>query len=204
MVTGFLTQIQNKYKDQLDEKGEKYINFSIEGANKMKAIINDLMLYSRAGKFDKDLEVVELNKVMSDIQSLLRRRLTDLNATLNVDEMPAIKGYYGPIRQVFQNLISNSLKYSKKDVLPMVKVGYQEKDKEWVFFVQDNGIGIEEEYYDKIFVIFKRLHRYNEIAGTGMGLTVCKKIIENLGGKIWLESKYEKGSTFYFSIPKFG
>lgn len=203
MVTGFLTQIQNKYKDQLDEKGEKYINFSIEGANKMKAIINDLMLYSRAGKFDKDLEVVELDKVMGDIQSLLRRKLNDLNATLDIEKMPVIKGYYGPIRQVFQNLISNSLKYSRNEVPPQIKVGYLEKKDEWEFFVQDNGIGIEEEYYDKIFVIFKRLHRYNEVAGTGMGLTVCKKIIENLGGKIWLESKYGEGSTFYFSIPKF-
>ncbi|MEO8885148.1 MAG: PAS domain S-box protein [Mucilaginibacter sp.] len=202
MVTSFLTQIERKYADIIDDKGRQYINFAVDGAKRMRQIILDLLEFSRVGRAADDLEEVNFNRVVTDIMALYRKRIAEKKATIIFNKLPVIRTLAVPIRQVFQNLISNGLKYQYKDTPPHIEISCGEDDHFWQFCVKDNGIGIEAEYFDKIFIIFQRLHNKDEYSGTGMGLAVTKKIIENLGGKIWVESKEGEGSAFYFTILK--
>jgi signal transduction histidine kinase len=137
-----------------------------------------------------------------DIQSLYRKQISEKNAIFCVDQLPVVKSYNAPIRQVFQNIISNALKYSRKDHPGKIHISAREADGFWEFSVADNGIGIAKEYFDKIFIIFQRLNSQDAYEGTGMGLAVTKKIIENLGGKIWLDSVEGQGTNFHFTVPK--
>ncbi|MEO8764220.1 MAG: PAS domain S-box protein [Ginsengibacter sp.] len=202
MVASFLTQLEKKYGDVIDDAGKKYIAFAVDGAKRMRQIILDLLEYSRVGRMEDKLEPVVLNDITEEIQVLFRKQINEKKAHIEVGKLPVIRAYKAPLRQVFQNLISNALKYTRMNVPPDIRVTARKLINHWQFSVADNGIGIDEAYFDKIFIIFQRLHGRNEFPGTGMGLAVTKKIIENLGGKIWLESKEGKGSTFYFTIPK--
>ncbi|WP_264520562.1 PAS domain S-box protein [Flavobacterium sp. N1994] len=202
MVTSFLTQIENKYQDVLDEKGKKYIFFAVDGAKRMRQIILDLLDFSRIGKHEDKLEEVNLNSVLDEIRLLYRSQIEEKNATMEYGKLPKIQTFASPIKQVFQNLIGNALKYSKPNEKPIITISSDEHTNYWQFKITDNGIGINEEYFDKIFVIFQRLHTTDQYAGTGIGLAISKKIIDNLKGQIWLESKEGQGSTFYFTIPK--
>jgi len=201
MVTGFLTQLEKKYQDVIDEKGKQYIYFAVDGAKRMRQIILDLLEYSRAGKTVAGLERVNLNKLMDEMRGLYRKQL-DAGAQLLSDELPVIFSYKTSVWQILQNLIGNALKYHKKDVMPVVKVTCSETNTHWHFCVEDNGIGIESEYFTKIFIIFQRLHRKGEYSGTGIGLAIAKKLVENLGGKIWVDSVKNEGTKFYFTILK--
>nr|WP_314898145.1 PAS domain S-box protein [uncultured Flavobacterium sp.] len=202
MVTGFLTLLEKKYGDVIDEKGKKYIHFAVDGAKRMRQIILDLLEFSRAGTLEDDQEELDLNELVKEIQLLFRKRIEKKKVIIKFDKLPVIQGHSAPLRQVFQNLISNALKYSKEGSYCEVNITVKEFENHWQFAVIDNGIGIAEEYFDKIFVIFQRLHNKDEYSGTGIGLAVTKKVVENLGGKIWLESTEGKGSTFYFTIKK--
>jgi len=202
MVTSFLTQLDKKYGTVLDEKGKKYIEFAVDGAKRMRQIILDLLEYSRAGRTMDSMENIDLNELIQEIQTLNMKKIEERKAVIIFDELPQIYGHSSPLRQVFQNLISNALKYSKDDIPAKINIIAEELKQHWQFAVTDNGIGIEQEYFDKIFIIFQRLHNKDEYSGTGMGLAITKKIIENLGGKIWLSSEEGKGSTFYFTIMK--
>ncbi|WP_333600842.1 PAS domain S-box protein [Flavobacterium sp.] len=202
MVTSFLTQIEKRYEPVLDEKGKKYIFFAVDGARRMRQIILDLLEFSRIGKSETKLEEVDVNSIIEEIRLLYRKQIEDKNAQINYTELPKIKTHAAPIKQVFQNLISNALKYSKPDQSPIITISFSENATSWKFEIKDNGIGISQEYFDKIFIIFQRLHSKEEYSGTGMGLTITKKIIENLRGQIWLESEEGYGTTFYFTIPK--
>jgi len=202
MVTSFLTQIEQKYGDLIDEKGRKYIHFAVDGAKRMRQIILDLLEFSRVGRAGDTPEEVDLNKLVNDILPLYRKQIEERKAIITLAALPILQTYKVPIRQVFQNLLSNALKYVKSGVYPEISIGCKEEPAHYEFWVKDNGIGIDPEYFDKIFIIFQRLHNKDEYSGTGMGLAVTKKIIENLGGKIWLSSEEEKGSTFYFTIKK--
>ncbi|TRX03970.1 PAS domain S-box protein [Flavobacterium gawalongense] len=202
MVTGFLTLLEKKYGDVIDEKGKKYIHFAVDGAKRMRQIILDLLEFSRAGTLEDDQEELDLNELVKEIQLLFRKRIEKKKVIIKFDKLPVIQGHSAPLRQVFQNLISNALKYSKEGSYCEVNITVKEFENHWQFAVIDNGIGIAEEYFDKIFIIFQRLHNKDEYSGTGIGLAVTKKVIENLGGKIWLESTEGKGSTFYFTIKK--
>lgn len=204
MVTSFLTLLEKKYGDVIDEKGKNYIHFAVDGAKRMRQIILDLLEFSRVGTLEDDQEEVDLNELVKEIQLLFRKRIEKKKVIIKVDTLPVIQGYKAPLRQVFQNLISNALKYSKAGSCCEVNIRVKEFENHWQFAVIDNGIGIAEEYFDKIFVIFQRLHNKDEYSGTGIGLAVTKKVVENLGGKIWLESTEGKGSTFYFTIKKTG
>ncbi len=202
MVTSFLSQLEKKYSDQLDEKAHTYIEFAVDGASRMRQIILDLLEFSRVGKNNDELEHVDTSEVVEQANVLLRKVIEEKKATISYKKLPTILAYRSPIVQVFQNLISNGLKYAKADVAPVIEISAKDLKHEWQFTIKDNGIGIKKEYYDKIFVIFQRLHNKTEYSGTGMGLAIVKKIIENFGGKIWLESEEGKGSTFYFTLPK--
>ncbi len=202
MVTSFLTQIEKKYGTILDAKGRQYIHFAVDGARRMRQIILDLLEFSRVGRVDDTYEEVDLKNILDDILALYRKQITEQKAVFMIGDLPVIQTLKVPLRQVFQNLISNSLKYQIKGVSPLINISCTEHKKYWLFRISDNGIGIAPEYFDKIFIIFQRLHNRDEYSGTGMGLAVTKKIIENLGGKIYLESQEGKGTTFYFTLLK--
>ncbi len=202
MITGFLSQIEKKYENVLDEKGKKYIFFAVDGAKRMRQIILDLLEFSRIGKEENKLEEVNLNEVLDEIVLLYRKKIEEKKAKINYGNLPKLKNYSAPIKHIFQNLISNSLKYSKSDLEPIITITSEETLLAWKFAIRDNGIGINSEYFEKIFIIFQRLHNKDEYSGTGMGLAITKKIVENLGGQIWLESEEGIGTTFYFTIPK--
>ncbi|MBV8390748.1 MAG: PAS domain S-box protein [Mucilaginibacter sp.] len=201
MVTGFLTQLEKKYENTIDEKGKQYIYYAVDGAKRMRQIILDLLEYSRAGKVVAGMERINLNKLMDEMRVLYRKQIDDGAQILN-EELPLVICYKTSLWQLLQNLIGNALKYHKKGVAPIVQVSCIETKTHWQFCVEDNGIGIDPEYFTKIFIIFQRLHRKTEFSGTGIGLAIAKKLAENLGGKIWVESVKDQGSKFYFTILK--
>src|SRR5690606_31018429 len=158
--------------------------------------------FSRVGTHEEEKVLVDTSEIVEETKVLLRKLIEEKNATITYKELPTILAYRSPMVQVFQNLISNSLKYAKTEEAPIIEISAKELKHEWQFTIKDNGIGISKAYYDKIFVIFQRLHNQKEYSGTGMGLAIVKKIVESFGGKIWLESEEGKGSTFYFTLPK--
>ncbi|MEO6852284.1 MAG: ATP-binding protein, partial [Mucilaginibacter sp.] len=151
---------------------------------------------------DSELEVVDFNKLINEVLALNRRNMDELQAVVQFENLPTGTTYKTPVRQVFQNLIENGLKYNDPGRTPVINISCEVTDTFYEFSIKDNGIGIAPEYFDKIFIIFQRLHNKDEYSGTGMGLAVTKKVIENLGGKIWLESELGTGTTFHFTILK--
>ena len=199
MITSFLTQLESKYSNVLDEKGRRYISFAVDGAKRMRTIILDLLYYYQIGKTDEDLEEVDLRELLNGVVSLFKH---ENRAQIRYSDLPSVRSHRSQLRQVFQNLIGNAIKYKKADSTLILDISFKDLDDRYQFAVQDNGIGIAEEYFEKIFLIFQRLHSSTEYRGAGMGLSITKKIIENLGGKIWLESKEGEGTTFYFTLAK--
>jgi signal transduction histidine kinase len=202
MINNFLTQLEKKYADQLDDKAKQYIHFAVDGAKRMRAIILDILEFSRIGKYEEAPQQVNMNQVLDEVCTLLNSVIIEKQATIQYPNLPILITHQLPVQQIFMNLISNSLKYCKEEVIPIITIAAEEKQDFWEFSVSDNGIGIEKEYYDRIFEIFQRLHSKGEYSGTGVGLAIVKKTIENLGGKVWLESKIDIGTTFYFTLPK--
>ena len=200
MVASFMQLLSNRYKGKLDAEADEFIEYAVEGANKLQNMINDLLEYSRLGKRGKPFKP-------TDCESILEQTLVNLNvsieangATITHDALPTVCADESLLLQLFQNLISNALKFRGKD-LPAIHISAKSKENEYVFSVHDNGIGIDPQYKDRIFIIFQRLHG-REYQGTGIGLAVCKRIVERHGGRIWVESESGKGSTFFFTIPK--
>ncbi|EON75822.1 hypothetical protein ADIS_3713 [Lunatimonas lonarensis] len=202
MITGFLGQIVRKYDHVLDEKGKQYIGFAVDGATRMRRIILDLLEYSRVGREEEQVESVDLTEIVNETKLLFRKTLDETGAEVTYENLSTIVGRWVPMRQVFQNLISNALKYRSPERTPKIHVRGEEQLENYVISIQDNGIGIDQTYFDKIFIIFQRLHSEPSVPGTGMGLAITKKIIENYGGTIWLESIPNEGSTFYFTVKK--
>lgn len=202
MVSSFMDLLQRKYESQLDSKAQQYIHFAIDGAKRMKKIILDLLDYSRAGRFSGNLEEVNLEELVTEYKYLRTKLLAEKQVKLVYGELPVIRGYKVPLVQVLHALLDNAIKYSRTDQLPEISILVEEKKKEWIVGIRDNGIGIDPQYFDKIFVIFQRLHNRDQYEGTGIGLAIVKKQVENWGGRIWVESEPGKGSTFYFTINK--
>ncbi|MGZ3820949.1 MAG: PAS domain S-box protein, partial [Mucilaginibacter sp.] len=202
MVTSFLTQLEKKYNPVLDDKGRQYIHFAVDGAKRMRQIILDLLEFSRIGRSNEDQENINLDQLIKEILALYRKQIEETHAKIVFAKLPDIQNYKTPVRQVFQNLISNSLKYQIQGKAPVITIDHLQTSTHWQFSITDNGIGIDPEYFDKIFIIFQRLHDKEEYSGSGMGLAIARKIVENLGGKVWVESSAGKGSTFYFTILK--
>lgn len=202
MITSFLDRLEVKYTDLLDEKGKQYIHFATDGAKRMRQLILDLLQFSRIGRTDAVLEEIAVADLVKDVLKLYTKRIEELNGKIIIGRLPILQTYQTPLMQVFQNLISNSLKYCKEGVPPVIEISCKEHRFEYQFSVKDNGIGIDSEFFERIFVVFQRLHNKDEYSGTGMGLAITKKIIENFGGRIWVESEEGKGATFFFTIPK--
>ncbi len=202
MITSFLAQIERKYEDLLDEKGKQYIHFATDGAKRMRQIIQDLLEYSRVGRVDMKREKVDINEIIKSVTILQRKVIEEKNAEVKWDSLPIVKANKGAMQQLFQNLIQNALNYQKEEVKPKIKVWAEEEEKQWRLFVKDNGIGIDPKYSNQIFTIFHRLHGRDEYSGTGVGLAICKKIVEDHGGIIGVDSELGKGSTFFFTIEK--
>jgi PAS domain S-box-containing protein len=200
MVSSYVQLLQRRYKGKLDQDADDFINYAVDGAARMRTMIDDLLQFSRVESRSKPFKRIEIEKILDNALNNLQINLAESEGTITRDRLPEIMGDEGQLTQVFQNLISNALKF-RGEREPRIHISAQKRGKEWVFSVQDNGIGIEPQYFDRIFIIFKRLHNRQEYKGSGIGLAVCKKIVERHGGKIWLESEYDKGSTFYFSIP---
>ncbi|MEX1190473.1 MAG: PAS domain S-box protein [Brumimicrobium sp.] len=202
MVTSFLSRLETRYDDVLDEKGKQFIHFAVDGAKRMRKIILDLLAISRIGNEEEEKQEVDLNKLVEEICILQENIIAEKKAKVSFENLPVVVTYKSSLIQVLQNLISNGLKYSRNDKTPEIHITCEEEADKWLFAIKDNGIGLSEEYYSKIFEIFQRLHAKNEYEGTGIGLAIVKKIIENLGGEIWVDSKVDKGSTFYFTLKK--
>ncbi|MEX2565899.1 MAG: PAS domain S-box protein [Cyclobacteriaceae bacterium] len=202
MVSSFLTQLNSRYGNVIDDKGKKYIYYAVDGANRMRQIILDLLEFSRVGKLKEFPETIDLNKIVEEVKLLFHKEMKEKKATLEIESLPEIKGFKTPISQVFQNLIANSLKYGKDNVPVKLKIKAMALEKYWQVSVSDNGIGIDSSSFERIFIIFQRLHTKEAYPGTGMGLAITKKIIERHGGKIWVTSEFNEGSTFHFTIPK--
>ncbi len=202
MISSFLTLLEKKYNDTLDADGKKYIHFAVDGAKRMRQIILDLLDFSRVGRSDEVLEELDLNMIMTNINVVFQQEIENKNAIINSQNLPKINSYKILIQQLFQNLIGNALKYQKEGKVPVININYENLKTHHKFIIEDNGIGIKEDYFDKIFVIFQRLHGKNKFNGTGIGLALAKKIIENLEGEIWVESELDVGSKFFFTIKK--
>lgn len=201
MVTRFLSEIERKYNDQLDDKGREYIHFAVDGAQRMRVLILDLLEYSKAGKFNQKPEAIDMNSLLSEIAHFKDLGLENSNVTLSWKNLPIIHSLKTPLLLVFQNLIGNAIKYQKSKEV-QIEITCRELDTFWEFCVSDNGIGINPLFFDKIFVIFQRLHPRTAYSGTGLGLAISKKIIEAQGGRIWVTSEENKGSQFYFTVRK--
>ncbi|SNR97836.1 PAS domain S-box-containing protein [Belliella buryatensis] len=202
MVSSFMRLLEKKYDQILDEKAKQYIHFAIDGANRMKQIILDLLEFSRVGRDNGNMEYIPVKSIIEKVLGLQSKRILELNAMFEIGDLPMIKSFETPIRQIFQNLIENSLKYTRKGVKPSIKIKAEELPNYWKFSVEDNGLGIQQEYFDKIFILFQRLHTKDEFSGTGIGLAIVKKNVDLLGGEIWVESEVDKGTTFFFTIKK--
>ncbi len=202
MVTSFLTQLENKYKHLLDDKGKQYIHFATDGASRMRRLILDLLEYSRVGRNPSTKGEIDTNDLLFEAVRLNKAAIEESKAFIDWENLPVINGSYTTLLQVFQNLIGNALKYQVQGTPPTINIIGEETATHWKFAVTDNGIGIENKYFEKIFIVFQRLHNKDEFSGTGIGLAICKKIVEHHRGQIWVESQYGKGSTFCFTIAK--
>jgi light-regulated signal transduction histidine kinase (bacteriophytochrome) len=200
MVTLYSQLLEKRYKDRLDDDADDFIEYIVENAKRMKYLIDDLLEYSRITSQAKEFENIDMDKVLESILSNLSIIIVENNVDVTHDHLPKIFADKNQIMQVFQNLLTNAIKFRGKEP-PKIDISAQKKEKEWIFSVQDNGIGINPKHQKQIFEVFKRLHTREEYPGTGIGLSIAQKIIERHGGRIWAESDLGKGSTFYFTIP---
>lgn len=202
MVSSFLKLLEQKYEGKLDDTGLKYIHFAVDGADRMKQLIMDLLEYSRTGTNREIAADTNMNEVVAEVLNVLESATSEQAAVIETGNLPILANTSKiQMFQLIQNLLSNAIKYRSE--LPLkIKIDALEESSRWVFSISDNGIGIDARFSDKIFVIFQRLHNKNEYSGTGIGLSICKKIVEKHGGEIWVESAVGVGSTFFFSIPK--
>jgi light-regulated signal transduction histidine kinase (bacteriophytochrome) len=201
VVRSFLQLLKKRCDDKLDEESNQYIDYAVDGAERMKQLITDLLDYARLGIVPEKYEIIDTNLLLQRTAELLRESISASGTQLTVKNLPAVVGVKTQLGQVFQNLISNAIKYRRQEQ-PHIIIDGMEESANWKFSVSDNGIGIDPMFFDKIFVIFQRLNKETDSQGTGIGLAICKKIVEGHGGRIWVESLQGSGSTFYFTIQK--
>ena len=200
MVASYVQLIERRYKDKLDDNAREFIQFAVEGVTRMRRLIEDLLAYSRVGTRGRAPVSVDVAAIVSTAEKNLQQAITESGAEITRDELPQILADEGQLVQVFQNLIGNAIKFRREDP-PRLHLGARRQGGEWIFSVRDNGIGIEPEYFERIFVIFQRLNPREIYPGTGIGLAITKKIVERHGGRIWVESTPGVGSTVSFSLP---
>lgn len=200
-VSSYIQLLEQRYKGQLDADANEFIEFAVNGIKRMDRLIIDILKYSRVGTEDKEHLLVDFTKIIDIVIATSQENIVASKATVTAGKLPALKVNELQMVQLFQNLINNALKF-RGEQPPRVDISAEEKKDEWLFAVKDNGIGIDSKYSKKIFAVFQRLHSMSEYEGTGIGLAICKKIVEQHNGKIWVESEPGKGATFYFTIKK--
>jgi PAS domain S-box-containing protein len=199
-IAGYAQLLEKRCHNQLDAQGNKFLRNIVNSCGRMQALIDDLLEYSRVGRSDKPFDVIDCNLVFEDACANLQLAIRQHQASVTRDDLPRVRGDSFQLLQLFQNLIGNAIKYRSSEA-PMVRVSASRQGDSWVFSVQDNGIGIAEEYHPRIFQLFQRLHSEKQYSGTGIGLAICQRIVDRHGGRLWVESEPNRGSTFYFSIP---
>jgi PAS domain S-box-containing protein len=199
MIGSYIQLLAKRYEGQLDEKAKEYIAYVVEGADRMQRLVKDLLTYSHAGSRGNQMEAKDSHIILGEAIENLAILIEESKAIITVGVLPIVRADASQLVQVFQNLLANAIKFRGEDI-PRIHVSVKEEKHEWVFSVRDNGIGIDRQYAERIFVIFQRLHTREEYPGTGIGLAVCKRIVERHGGRIWFESEIGKGSTFFFTI----
>jgi len=202
MVSSYTQLLMRRYGDKLDGDAKEFTAFIVDGATRMKQLIEDLLAYSRVGTRDKNFKPVGAESPLERALANLRAAIQDSGATVTRDKLPTVRCDEVQLAQLFQNLIGNALKFRKPDAAPAVHVGAADHGEEWEFTVRDNGIGIEPQYFERIFMVFQRLHNKGEYPGTGIGLAIVKKVVERHGGRIWVQSQLGAGTTFHFTMPK--
>ncbi len=200
MVSSYVQLLGRRYSGQLDERADKYIYFAVDGATRMQRLISDLLAYSRVGTRGGGLSATDTSAAVEEALSNLEVALEESRASIEYPGLPQVTADSSQLVQLFQNLIGNALKF-KGDARPRVEIGAEREGAHWRFSVRDNGVGFDQKYADRVFGVFKRLHRNRDIPGTGIGLAVCQRIIDRHGGRIWAESELGKGATFYFTLP---
>ncbi len=200
MVTVYTQLLAERYHGKLDENADKFIGYATEGAQRMQVLIHDLLAFSRIGRNSATSGSVDCNAVVAEVLLGLDPAIQESSATVTHAELPAVWADRTQVSQIFQNLIGNAIKFRGKEP-PVISLHAEKADQRWLFSVRDNGIGIAPEYAQNIFVVFQRLHARSEYPGNGIGLAICKKIVERYGGRIWMESQTGSGSTFKFTLP---
>jgi light-regulated signal transduction histidine kinase (bacteriophytochrome) len=201
MVSSYLQLLSRRYQGKLDSDADEFIDFAVDGARRMQRLIEDLLAFSRIGTRGKPFEQVNANLALDKALANLTMTIEETSSKIMRSELPTLNADETQLVQLFQNLIVNGIKFHKTDETPKVEISAVQEGNEWKFAVQDNGIGIDLQFAERIFVIFQRLHPRTEYPGTGIGLAICKKIVERHGGRIWVESKPDAGATFYFTFP---
>jgi signal transduction histidine kinase len=202
MVGSYTQLLARRYQGRLDKDADEFIHYAVDGAHRMQTLINDLLAYARVDSRGRPFKTTDCAAVLNTVLTNLKVAITEAKATITHDSLPKIVADETQLIQLFQNLIGNALKFRRKDSPPHIHIGVADKDGLWEFSVRDTGIGIAPEHFDRIFQIFQRLHTREHYAGTGIGLAVCKKIVERHGGRIWVESQPGHGATFRFTLPR--
>ncbi|UTB32348.1 MAG: ATP-binding protein [Methanobacterium sp. ERen5] len=200
MVTSFTQLLAMKYKNKLDSDADDYIDFIVEGSHRMKDLIDDLLVYSRLNTVKTEYQFSDLDQLLDKVLLGMKNTIVEKHVQIIHDKLPTVRCDSSQLGQVFQNLISNSIKFH--ETTPKIHISAEETDEEWILGVSDEGIGIGPEHQKQIFDVFKRLHTRKKYPGTGIGLSICKRVVERHNGKIWVESELGKGSSFYFTLPK--
>jgi len=198
-IASFTQLLAKRYGDKLDDKAREFIGFAVDGSKRMQTLINDLLSFSRVGTQGKALAPVRCDAILDTVLRSVKRAIEESGAVITREPLPAVLADELQLGQLLQNLVGNAMKF-RGDKAPRIHIGAERNGEGWKIWVRDNGIGIAPEHYDRIFVIFQRLHTKTQYAGTGIGLAVCKKIAERHGGRIWVEPAPGGGSTFYFTI----
>ena len=200
MVSSYVQLLERRYKGKLDRDADDFINFAVDGAMRMQRLINDLLAYSRVGTHGNNFKPVDLDAVLAQALDNLQESIKEANASITHDPLPTVYGDGIQLTQVFQNLLDNAIKFRNEERCN-IHISSTIEGKDCICSVKDNGIGIAPNYINRLFVLFQRLHTRKEYPGTGLGLAICKRVVERHGGTIWVESRLDEGSTFYFKIP---
>ncbi len=201
MVSSYTQLLAQRYKDKLDDDANDFINFAVDGAKRMQILIQDLLKFSRLSAQDIEKKPIDMNQLYDAALANLTMVINESGTIVSKDKLPIVNGDEGQLAQLLQNLIGNAVKYRHPDRRNQVHISVQECNEAWQFCIEDNGIGVQEEFYERIFIIFKRLHTSTQYPGTGIGLALCKRIVEAHHGSLWVKSEYGQGARFYFTLP---
>lgn len=201
MVSSYTQLLARRYSDKLDQDARDFIHYAVDGANRMQQLIQDLLSFSRVTTKGQPRTQIQSQEVLMEALSNLEATITETGARITHDHLPEVYADRIQLTQVFQNLIGNAIKFRKPDDIPRIHISSRQQETMWIFSVQDNGIGMDPKYFDRIFTIFQRLHTRQAYPGTGIGLALCKRIVERHGGCIWVESEPDKGTVFWFTLP---